>query len=606
MSITSSNNLAVNNSLTVTGNTILGADSAYTLICNSKPTFNTDVTINGNITQSSSNTFSTGSGTVNLNGDVVISSTKKLTTGTGLTTINGITQANNIIKILSGSSLYITDAALTNYLRMHHSGAASYFDYTGGLSFRNSGSVTSLQLNNTNNQGTFNYNLNTNGIINSTNGITNNSTLSQVGSATFSGGITNNTVGITNNSTLTQVGSASFNALSATSITNNGILSTGSLELYNATFPYIDMKSVNSDFDVRLGCSSGSSGTSGQGILTINAANTIIASPLTANSGTFSGITNNTNSLTNNAVLNQNNNSNFSTYINAPGISSSSSSFYAGSYNNFDATVITSPKIINGIASGNSDGSSYTNFNLAINSWQGVGFVDTALKTCNLVINNRTGDLSSKGTISCANLTTTGTITFSDVNAVNIIASNSITTLSIYDNGPIYMVNASPIYLKSNTDATHYIKYSSTYNAPQIGFYNKFTVLCTDTNGNEVIISCTKDNVNLNKNTSISGTLSTTQELNCGTKITTPITFSPFLNNSKYVTVRGYSYKSSGVVNHYHKHSDDQTTLISSQFSIALPTDCISMCSQYSYYTTGTNSFQGVTNTIIANHFNNF
>ena len=133
----------------------------------------------------------------------------------------------------------------------------------------------------------------------------------------FSGGITNNTVGITNNSTLTQVGAASFNALSATSITNTGILSTGSLEIYNATFPYIDMKSVNSDFDVRLGCSSGSSGTSGQGILTINAANTIIASPLTANSGTFSGITNNTNSLTNiMLVLNQNNNSNFSTYIN--------------------------------------------------------------------------------------------------------------------------------------------------------------------------------------------------------------------------------------------------------------------------------------------------
>ena len=146
MSITSSNNLAVNNSLTVTGNTILGADSTYTLICNSKPTFNTDVTINGNITQSSSNTFSTGSGTVNLNGDVVISSTKKLTTGTGLTTINGITQANNIIKILSGSSLYITDAALTNYLRMHHSGAASYFDYTGGLYFRNSGSSNIINI----------------------------------------------------------------------------------------------------------------------------------------------------------------------------------------------------------------------------------------------------------------------------------------------------------------------------------------------------------------------------------------------------------------------------------------------------------------------------
>ena len=57
------------------------------------------------------------------------------------------------------------------------------------------------------------------------------------------------------------------------------------------------------------------------------------------------GITNNTNSITNNGVLYQNNSSTFSNYISTPGIIGSNL-FYAGSYNNFDSTCISSPKII--------------------------------------------------------------------------------------------------------------------------------------------------------------------------------------------------------------------------------------------------------------------
>jgi len=48
---------------------------------------------------------------------------------------------------------------------------------------------------------------------------------------------------------------------------------------------------------------------------------------------------------------------------------------YACTGNNFDSTAISAPKVINGIASGNADGVSYTSFNVSINSWQGVGFV---------------------------------------------------------------------------------------------------------------------------------------------------------------------------------------------------------------------------------------
>jgi len=52
----------------------------------------------------------------------------------------------------------------------------------------------------------------------------------------------------------------------------------------------------------------------------------------------------------------------------------SSGTFYSDTSNNFDSTALTTPKVIIGIASGNGDRASYTSFNLAINSWQGVGF----------------------------------------------------------------------------------------------------------------------------------------------------------------------------------------------------------------------------------------
>ena len=57
---TNFNNVSINNSLSVNTNSILGVDNTSTLIVNSKPTFNSDMTISGNINQTSG-TFSTGS-----------------------------------------------------------------------------------------------------------------------------------------------------------------------------------------------------------------------------------------------------------------------------------------------------------------------------------------------------------------------------------------------------------------------------------------------------------------------------------------------------------------------------------------------------------------
>jgi len=220
MSITSSNNLAVNNSLTVNGNSIFGSDSTDTVIINGTSTINNGLTISGNINQNSGS-FSTGTGGVNLNGDVVISSTKKLTTGTGLTTINGILQTNNHIYVATNKSIYITDSTFTNYLRLINSGVSSYFDYTGGLNFRNSGSTTSFSLNNSNNQATFYYNLNTTGITN-----TGSSSLGSISCSSLSNSGSSTLAGV---SCTSLNNSGSYNAISCTSINNSGSSTLGSI-----------------------------------------------------------------------------------------------------------------------------------------------------------------------------------------------------------------------------------------------------------------------------------------------------------------------------------------------------------------------------------------
>ena len=74
----------------------------------------------------------------------------------------------------------------SNYIRIHHSGGGSFIDYTDGLNFRNSGLTSSLVISCSTNQATFQYNLNTTGITNSTNSFTNNGVLYQNNSSTFS------------------------------------------------------------------------------------------------------------------------------------------------------------------------------------------------------------------------------------------------------------------------------------------------------------------------------------------------------------------------------------------------------------------------------------
>ena len=79
--------------------------------------------------------------------------------------------------------------------------------------------------------------------------------------------------------------------------------------------------------------------------------------------------------------------------------------------NEYDPTAITDPKCSNGIATGTGENSDpafypYEAIDLAINSWNYTGFVDTCYKTCNLSIDHRTGDLNTVGNVSSGTLVT--------------------------------------------------------------------------------------------------------------------------------------------------------------------------------------------------------
>ena len=53
---------------------------------------------------------------------------------------------------------------------------------------------------------------------------------------------------------------------------------------------------------------------------------------------------------------------------------------YINLQNNFNSTAFSNPTSINGICYGSGDGASYTNFNLGIASWYGIGFIDSCYR----------------------------------------------------------------------------------------------------------------------------------------------------------------------------------------------------------------------------------
>ena len=365
--ITSAGNLSINQSLSVGGDTIIGTNGSNILTCNSTPTLNNGLTINGDINQNSTGTIKSGSGGIISNGDVLISSNKKFTSGTGLCTFNGVIQCNQNANLSSLTNTGQSNLANVNCTSLTNTGQS------------NLANVNCTSLTNTGQSNLANVNC----------------------------------------TSLTNTGQSNLANVNCNTL-NASTIELGPIGSSNLT--YFDMKTGvgNSDYDVRLSVVNGNPSIVGQGAFTIDSYNIKVN---TSGLMTLNGITNN-------GVLNQNNSSNFSNNINAPSISSSST-FFAGCPNSFDSTAISNPKIVNGIASGTADGFSYTNFNLAINSWYSVGFVysNAAVAVCKLIINNRTGDLNTQGNLTCNSINTTNV----NLNSENIYSI--VKTSVYYDNG---------------------------------------------------------------------------------------------------------------------------------------------------------------------------
>ena len=74
---------------------------------------------------------------------------------------------------------------------------------------------------------------------------------------------------------------------------------------------------------------------------------------------------------------------------------SPSTAFAIGSGNNFHSTAISAPPTMNGIWSGTGDNVTSSTFNLAIGSWNGIGFVDTCYKACYIYMDLRNGKINA-------------------------------------------------------------------------------------------------------------------------------------------------------------------------------------------------------------------
>ena len=118
--------------------------------------------------------------------------------------------------------------------------------------------------------------------------------------------------------------------------------------------------------------------------------------------------------------------------------------YIGGTSNTFFPQAITNPPVVNGISSGVGAGASFNAFNLSINSWIGTGFVCSSNQSCNLVIDHRNGNLSSRGAISAAtldlssNLTTSGDVFCRNLNAsaqLNLTGNLNMNNSDLYVRG---------------------------------------------------------------------------------------------------------------------------------------------------------------------------
>jgi hypothetical protein len=176
---------------------------------------------------------------------------------------------------------------------------------------------------------------------------------------------------------------------------------------------YMDFFSVNNIYsstnlyDARIQCTNGSANVGLLGSLDYLAANHNLYGVVTITENNGNPLILKSNGTTNNFWM-------FNTYPNTSylGLRNASSGGWSSVLFAFDSRAtkkcagidldnsqftgsLTNPRCYNGLEIGTGDGATMTTYNVAINSWYGIGFYNSWLKTCNIVFDTRSGTIIS-------------------------------------------------------------------------------------------------------------------------------------------------------------------------------------------------------------------
>jgi len=187
------------------------------------------------------------------------------------------------------------------------------------------------------------------------------------------------------------------------------------------------------------------------------------------------------------------------------------------------------------------------------------------------------------------NVSSTGSI-----NPASINNTCSITTGNIYETGSIYMSNANPIYLKSNTDPNHYIKYDSVYDGLQLGVFTGTANNCTDNNA--IILRTTKTDRNINVNTNITENCVISNQCT----VQNGMTINGQINHSQYFTLKVQKSISANNNSFMYKRFDSDAYYYYSSESLQIHSSWLCAKITYAYNTTYPgNIFQGASEYVI-------
>jgi hypothetical protein len=155
-----------------------------------------------------------------------------------------------------------------------------------------------------------------------------------------------------------------------------------------------------------------------------------------------------------------------------------SSANYQVNDSTYNSTAISAPPFRVGLGVGTADNNAMSQFNQALYSWWSTAFVDTCFHTVQTIIDHRTGNFTTNGLITCANMvvsavTTLATVVISTLTATSATITNLTAThitspsgsdinITTTNNRHLYLnnnkgLNAGDVYINDGSSASNFI-----------------------------------------------------------------------------------------------------------------------------------------------------